>query len=72
MLIKKGLLIFQPCIALFAKTTQTRHEMQTMVTPLLNFITKFGGVLVITLRDRDIFAATALSCAALVTAHHLE
>ena len=46
--------------------------MQTMVIPLSNFITKFGAVLVITLRDRDIFAATTLSCAALVTAHHLE
>ena len=55
-----GLLTFQPCIALSAKTTQTRHEMQTMVIPLSNFITKFGAVLVITLRDRDIFAATAL------------
>ncbi|MEC8886595.1 MAG: hypothetical protein VX875_05770 [Pseudomonadota bacterium] len=46
-----GLLTFQPCIALSAKTTETRHETKGMVTPLPSFITKFMAVLAITLRD---------------------
>lgn len=51
----QGLLTLQPCLALFAKTTQTRHETQAMASPLSNFITNFEAVLAITLRDRDIF-----------------
>ncbi len=43
-----------------------------MAVPLSSFITKFGAVLAITLRDKDIFATTALSCAAIITAHYLE
>ncbi len=31
-----------------------------MAVPLSSFITKFGAVLAITLRDKDIFATTAL------------
>ena len=51
----KGLLIFHTCLALFAKTTETRHETQRMVTPLSSFITKFMAVLATTLRDKDAF-----------------
>lgn len=43
-----------------------------MAVPLSSFITKFGEVLAITLRDKDIFATTALSYAAAIAAHYLE